>query len=114
MDVKLDGKLQTNNSITDDPAEYVTGQNVIFNQTEVREFHFIVNGKPQSKAYAEKKLEFAGHRCIGPCITEKVRRSAIEANFRKWSEEDSWAYPTEDGSGTEKKMPKEGDKFVIE
>jgi len=71
----------------------------------------MVNGRPVAKQ-RENVLKFVAHRCDGPCIAPKAK-SIIEEKFRNWSELDSWEYTKEDGT-KEKKMPGEGDSFVIE
>lgn len=71
----------------------------------------MVNGRPVAKK-RENVLKFVAHRCDGPCIAPK-KKSIIEKDFRNWSKLDSWEYTKEDGT-KEKKMPVEGDTFIIE
>ena len=69
-------------------SELVYGQNVIYNQTEKREFHFIVNGKNNS---AWTKLKFQGERCPGgKCTLAKVVEKETETTERLWSDPKSW------------------------
>jgi hypothetical protein len=49
MDVFInDLKIDSPNALNDTlqfPKDYQLGNNVLYNQTDVREFHFVVNGK---------------------------------------------------------------------
>jgi len=87
---------------------------VIYNQTEVREWHFIINGKPQQKKYTERTIKVAAHRCIGPCVTVSVRKSDIEKDYRKWSDVKSWERTDKDGKKTTDQPTFAGDSFTIE
>jgi hypothetical protein len=42
----------------------VNGDYVVYNQTEVREFHFVLNGKDMDD---RSELYLTGHRCIVDC-----------------------------------------------
>jgi len=57
---KIDNETFT--SKTD--SELVSGDNVIYNQTEVREFHFAINGKDYQR---RSTLAMEGFRCIVDC-----------------------------------------------
>lgn len=41
----------------------------MYNDTETREIHWIVNGKNKTSAnpYDEVHMKMNGHRCAGPC-----------------------------------------------
>ena len=43
-----------NNSIAENPDDWQFGQNVVYNQTEVRETHFIINGKNYVDPYQKQ------------------------------------------------------------
>ena len=46
------------------PAQWQTGDNVLYNQTSRREIHFAINGRNSSRNF----LVMAGTRCIGSCL----------------------------------------------
>jgi hypothetical protein len=79
--------------------------NNLFNETEKREFHFVVNGK-NSSSYPGNKLSmiFTGIRCIGGCVTA-VAEKETESDVRKWSDAKNWPNET---------LPKEGDVVEIQ
>lgn len=45
------GDIVENNTISSNPKDWEFGQNIIYNQTEVRETHFIINGKGETNPY---------------------------------------------------------------
>jgi hypothetical protein len=45
-------------------ANWQTGDNVLYNQTERREIHYAINGKNKSRSFIVMK----GSRCIGSCL----------------------------------------------
>jgi hypothetical protein len=80
---------------------------VVYNNTTYPlplELEFIVNGKGSSQL-DRRTMQFTGHRCIGPCNEELDESGDIEANFRFWSDPNSW--PT--GA-----LPVEGEDVHIE
>lgn len=62
-----------------------TGDNIVYNDTETREMHFVINGKNQTR----KTLRVVGHRCIGACLPV-IDASGIETAYRRWSNPASW------------------------
>jgi len=71
-----------------DDVNFKTGHNVLYNQTEVREFHFVVNGKDNS---AFKTIKFAANRCPwGVCPQESVEVKPLENRTRLWSNPEDW------------------------
>jgi len=46
------GRLVLNNSITANQSDWEFGQNIVYNETEIRETHFIINGKNETNPYA--------------------------------------------------------------
>jgi hypothetical protein len=42
------------------PADYETGDNIVYNDTATRQFHFLVNGKNSSK----NDVTITGYRCV--------------------------------------------------
>lgn len=47
-------------------AQWQTGDNIVYNATEVREIHTVFNGKNSSKS----SLRIKGYRCAGSCLTD--------------------------------------------
>ena len=72
------------------------------NETEIRTFEFIVNGKEESS----KKLKVEPLICIhGTCVLEEVVEVELEDGQRLWSDPEAW------GEGG--KVPEEGDEVEI-
>ena len=61
------------------------GANVVYNQTAVREIHYLVNGKNSSR----KELVMRGWRCDGPCIPA-ISKVEITGPLRLWSDPMTW------------------------
>lgn len=76
-----------------------TGANVVYNDTDTREIHVLINGKNSSR----KTLVMKGYRCIGPC-NPAVAAVEIESTIKYWSNATSWE------SG---KVPIAGEDIVI-
>lgn len=72
IDVIVDGGNKTeNNTIAANEADWVTGQNLVINitdlnSTEPQYLHTVFNGKDVTEG-VEKKVQFVGHRCIENC-----------------------------------------------
>jgi hypothetical protein len=62
-----------------------TGVNVVYNDTAVREMHFLLNGKNQSRS----QLVIKGYRCDGPCLPAIVKAN-ITGPLRLWSQPTTW------------------------
>lgn len=62
-----------------------TGANVVYNDTSVRQVHFILNGKNATR----NPMVIVGNKCDGPCIGA-VSTVAIDANQKLWSQATSW------------------------
>jgi hypothetical protein len=103
MDTSVNGMSKDNSNTLNDtigfPKDYRLGNNVLYNETEVREFHFVVNGKQpkEGEITDTRKLKFVAHRCIGADCFDEV---AIEApcspeGDRKWSDPKSWSLEEE-------------------
>ena len=72
------------------------------NETEIRTFEFIINGKEESS----KKLKVEPLICIhGTCVLEEVEEVELEDGQRLWSDPELW------GEGG--KVPEEGDEVEI-
>jgi hypothetical protein len=66
-EVVFNGQLMPNNSIAKTEEDQVTGQYVLFPSPDVRELHFIVNGKNKSHPMNETEVIFTSARCDGAC-----------------------------------------------
>lgn len=96
------GKLLADGELITKPsADYLTGDNWVQNDTDVRTFQFVVNGKDESpKSLTVKCLE-----CItGVCTLEEIEEVELEEGQRLWSDPASW--PNEE-------LPVEGDEVEI-
>lgn len=79
------------------------GENIVYNDTDTREFTFVVNNKNETRG---KNLLIEGLKCLtGVCDTGSVADVAIEADARFWSDPNSWP------SG---ELPKEGEDVFVE
>lgn len=91
-----------NNTIPANKADYLLGQNVIWNETAIRETHFIVNGKGSpvrnrsTNPYAEAMLKFKGHRCWpnDACLEKVDFNKTPEGAVRYWSDKNNWPNKT--------------------
>jgi len=71
------------------------GDNVVYNQTEVREFHFVLNAKNESRTH----LKMEGFRCVWECELPEIEEMEIVDTPSSWSDPFSWpsnAIPVED------------------
>jgi len=71
IDVTLDGVKIENNTLPADPKDYMTGQNIVQNITDLNSvqeqlFKFVVNGK-NSVPFKIRVMNFVAHRCVGAC-----------------------------------------------
>ena len=103
IDFVVDGEKIENNTIGANEADWSFGQNVVYNETAIRDTHFIVNGKGQTTPVQERKLVMTGHRCIYDCV-EKIVEVELGAE-KLWSDPKSW--PSEE-------CPKEGEDVHVE
>lgn len=68
VDGKKNGWYMDNDTIPADPTNYTFGQHVVYNETDVRETHIIINGKNQSgNPYESQTIYQLGYRCVGSC-----------------------------------------------
>lgn len=77
------------------------GDNVIYNQSDVREFHFVMNGDESEN---RNILELEGFRCVVNCEEESIEEVEISDEVFLWSATTSW----ESGA-----IPVEGDEVEI-
>jgi hypothetical protein len=75
------------------------GANVVYNATAVREMHFLINGKNETK----KQLVIKGYRCDGSCLPA-IAKVNITGPLRMWSDPKTWP------SGV---LPKEGEDVEV-
>ena len=59
------GELVANETYLQAAESIISGDNVVYNQTEVREFHFMMNAKNNTEGRGN--LEITGHRCVWDC-----------------------------------------------
>jgi hypothetical protein len=108
IDVKVNNLPITAEQFANDttinfPKDWVLGSNVLYEHNDVREFHFIVNGKqPVAEQVTDsRKLSFVAHRCKVNCFPPPPPKASCQfADIRKWSDSKSWDYtelePTEE------------------
>jgi hypothetical protein len=68
--------------------DYDTGHNILYNDTETREFHWLVTGKQPvaGKITDSRSLKFVAHRCLGSgCFDKVVVIKEITEEPRFWS-----------------------------
>jgi hypothetical protein len=110
MDVKFNGgKNIANDSIAEAPQDYKTGQHILYEDTSIREFHFIVNGAYTEAGKMEKtrKMTAVAHRCKGgKCPEFMPVISPIEKTPRFWSKVEAWSKT--------KVIPIAGENLIIE
>lgn len=75
------------------------GANVVYNATAVREMHFLINGKNETK----KQLVIKGYRCDGSCLPA-IAKVNITGPLRLWSDPKTWP------NGV---LPKEGEDVEV-
>lgn len=110
IDVKVrkDGGWETmdNMTIASNAAEYQLGQNIIYNETAIRETHLILTGKNTTEnPYNEQYIELTGHRCVGSCVEQVDFNVTTEDRVRYWNNSADWP------GG---KVPAEGDDVHVE
>lgn len=107
------GLVLDNNTIATSNGDWTFGQNVIWNETAIRETHFVVNGKDSAvrnrsaSPYAEGRLHFLGYRCwpVDSCL-EKINFSVpLNGTLKLWSDPANWPNNT---------VPKDGDDVHVE
>lgn len=92
-DLSKDSDFYKNDTISLSSKDWQFGNNVLYNETEVREFHFIVNGKqPEAEKITDsRKIKFVGHRCIGDSCFEPIPEgSECAEDVRMWSNPNDW------------------------
>jgi len=72
--------------------DWKLGNNVLYNMTDVREYHFIVNGKqPEEGKYHDSRwIGATGHRCIENCFELIPEESECAEDVRLWSNPNDW------------------------
>jgi len=70
------------------PGAGPLGSNIVYNDTDVREFHVVFNGADRTQ-FKRRNLKIVGQRCSGSCLPP-VTTIPIETNFRYWSNPASW------------------------
>jgi hypothetical protein len=115
----MDSPNMLNNTIDFlDETKYQLGNNVLFNDTETREFHFIINGKqPVAGEITDKRtMKVVAHRCIGSdCFDTVVTEETCSETIRKWSVNKDWCRAEDQSTcqSTGNAVPAAGESFVI-
>lgn len=63
----------------------VTGMNVLYNSSLVKESHYIVNG--QGQAIGDQQIKMVGIECIDVCHQDVSRPNKTEDFYRYWSDQ---------------------------
>lgn len=101
------GNLHINKTYNNPEVFHVTGDNVVYNETDVKELHWLVNGKHPRKS---TKWLMEGFRCVQhnellwECKDEEVKEKEIPNYSIPWSKTSTWP------SG---KLPVEGEVVEI-
>jgi len=82
-------------------ADLVAGDFVVYNDTKVREFHFVINGKDMAN---RSELLLQGFRCVVDCDQKDINEKKISGEIKYWSDTTTWP------SG---KLPVEGEDVEI-
>lgn len=77
-----------------------TGANVVYNDTSVRQIHYLINGKNSTR----RQIKMVAYRCNGACLAATTPQIAVEPTVRLWSNPTTW--PSE-------KVPQDGDDVEI-
>lgn len=102
---------ETRNDVDD---LWVNGQHVIYNDTETREMHFILNGKVRpANPEKEPVFKWTGHRCVGACVEEVDFDVVTEDRVRYWSVAEDWETTDDDGNAVEGVLPQEGEDVHV-
>jgi hypothetical protein len=78
MDVTVNSLKKDSPNMLNDTIQlqkdYQLGNNVLYNATEIREFHFIVNGKQpvEGEITDKRSMKFVAHRCVTDCFPDEV------------------------------------------
>ena len=89
--------------LTTDPSEYALGDNIVYNDTDTREFTFVINNRLEDRG---KQLRVEGLKCLtGVCETTVVEEVETEDTKRYWSDATNWPDET---------LPVDGDDVIIE
>jgi len=95
------GEKVENETYTDkSESELASGDFVVYNQTEVREFHFMIDAKDPDRTV----LQMDGYRCVVNCDLATVVEVELATDSKPWSDPNSWP------SGA---VPVEGDEVEI-
>jgi hypothetical protein len=99
VNVTAGGKLIENTTLTEkDPADWKTGDNVVYNDTATREIRIVFNGASNARS----NVVITGARCAGgPCIVPlppvPVDPYDFTNKIRRWSDRYSWSSGDEAG-----------------
>jgi len=121
MDVSTNGKpIESENTLNDTislPSQYTFGNNVLFNETEIREFHFIINGKQLEEGKIQekgRKMKVVAHRCKGnDCFAAVEPDVECVEEIRLWSDPKSWDTEPDPELRVEKPLPMDDEEVTI-
>jgi hypothetical protein len=119
MDLKVNSmKIDSPNFLNDtigNPKDYELGNNVLYNMTDVREFHFIVNGKqPEKGKYVDfRTVKIVAHECKSNCNPPVIPDAPCPKEIIKWSDLKTWDSNQDPEKRVDKPPPKTGDSFII-
>jgi len=105
-----------NDTIPDFEKDWTLGNNVLYNETDVRELHFIINGKQpvEGKIVEKQNLKFVGHRCVNNCFDPIPEERECAEDVRLWSKPEDWDLELDPSKRKPAKFPiEEGESFKI-
>jgi len=79
-------------------ANYETGQNIHYNETDKRQFHMVFTGK--NVTTENRLIKLTGHRCNGSCL-EEIEEVQTENRTRYWSQASDWPDGVVPGNGSD-------------
>jgi len=103
IQMEMEGVEMENDTIPSNPSLYMPGQFVHYNDPQVQELHWIVNGKAKNEL-DEINYKFTATKCVSQCGEPIVEVQEEEAEFRFWSDVKNWPNET---------LPAEGDTVEI-
>lgn len=86
--------LYANESIASNWDDQIAGQNWVYNDTETRELHIVMNGKNKTYPEQVQKFKMTGVRCYGGCSEAIEEVEEVENEVRLWSNPSSWTNGT--------------------
>lgn len=122
MDVSVNGlpiddPRYVNDTIGMSIKDYQIGNNILYEVDEIREFHWIVNGKQTEEGKIKevgRKMKFIAHRCVENCFEPVGEEEECQYDdIRKWNDPKSWDPELDPSKRTDFPLPQEGDILKI-